>query len=256
MSTKRGIQGKLACPFVFTHGPYQNTWKFTPGYLNSLSNSQDTAKITLKVDGECYWLDQNYQWWGRRDLRVHKKFMKLKKADKLSRAHFEETLAIRKDQDPAMSNWIQCTEPDLKGGHWFGWLPVTSSPKEFKYALEAINNNNVIPSNLTPNQTYELVGPKVQGNPYQLTQHVMVRHGSIPLKTLSITQFKTPESIKDIFTSHDDLLRSEGVVIWLNDQPAWKIHHGHIHDGNDQKLKAWQENPLIPDEFLAFIKDV
>ncbi len=53
----------------------------------------------------------------------------------------------------------------VQEGH--GWVPVW---EEDKWHLEAWDPG-------LPDGTYELVGPKVQGNPYGLDRHVLVRHG-------------------------------------------------------------------------------
>ena len=60
-------------------------------------------------------------------------------------------------------------DPDPVTGHWPGWLPVGGSPDD-KYHREAFCLG-------LADGTYELVGPKVQGNPYNLTEHHLLRHG-------------------------------------------------------------------------------
>lgn len=249
--TSHGVQGKLSTPFIFEHNPYRNTWKFQPNFLLSLEQAVE-FKPTIKIDGECYWLDQNNKWFGRRDLRINKKFKKLKNQGKLTDSHFHQTLNLKQAQDPTMKDWIPCSNPDLKGGHWFGWLPVESAPQEFKWALEAIRHQNFLPDNeIRSNQTYELLGPKVQGNPYGLSQHILCRHGEFVLD-LPRETFQTPESIEQLFET-PEIQRLEGLVIWLDGKPIWKIHHGHIHHGDDQKAKSWRENPFIPDEIRKFL---
>ena len=61
-------------------------------------------------------------------------------------------------------------DPDPVTGHWPGWLLVGDKPED-KYHREAFNGF------LGENGTYELVGPKVQGNPYNLNNHILVKHG-------------------------------------------------------------------------------
>jgi hypothetical protein len=53
-------------------------------------------------------------------------------------------------------------------GHMPGWVPVGDEP-ESRWHREAFNGQ--------PDGTYELCGPKVQGNPQQFAQHVLVPHG-------------------------------------------------------------------------------
>lgn len=60
--------------------------------------------------------------------------------------------------------------PDPVTGHWPGWLLIGDKPED-KYHREAFNGF------LGDNGTYELIGPKVQGNPYNLNNHILVKHG-------------------------------------------------------------------------------
>lgn len=61
--------------------------------------------------------------------------------------------------------------PDPVTGHWPGWVPVEAGKPENKYHLEAFDEN-------LPDGTYELVGPKIQGNLYGLDRHKLVPHGA------------------------------------------------------------------------------
>lgn len=54
-------------------------------------------------------------------------------------------------------------------GKRFGWVPIDSSLKENKYHMEAFNSR-------LSDGTYELVGPKVQGNPEGYEGHELVKH--------------------------------------------------------------------------------
>jgi Family of unknown function (DUF5565) len=55
-------------------------------------------------------------------------------------------------------------------GHWPGWLLVSDIKPEDKYHREAFDIT-------LPDGTYELVGPKIQGNLYGLTKHKLIPHG-------------------------------------------------------------------------------
>ncbi len=61
-------------------------------------------------------------------------------------------------------------DPDPKTGHWPGWLWVSNDDPADKWHREAFNH-------LLADSTYELVGPKVQGNPEGFPIHVLIRHG-------------------------------------------------------------------------------
>lgn len=58
---------------------------------------------------------------------------------------------------------------DFITGKRVGWLPVDPASAEDKYFMEAFYVG-------VPNGTYELVGPKVQGNPENLAAHTLIKH--------------------------------------------------------------------------------
>lgn len=62
-------------------------------------------------------------------------------------------------------------EPDGVTGHWPGWLPVGNGPDDARHR-EAFANQSAYPDG-----TYELIGPKVQGNPERASAHLLVPHG-------------------------------------------------------------------------------
>ena len=64
--------------------------------------------------------------------------------------------------------------PDPNTGHWPGWIPVTNAPED-RWHREAIFIT------YPADGTYELVGPKIQSNPYHHDVHRLVKHGSIVL---------------------------------------------------------------------------
>jgi hypothetical protein len=75
-----------------------------------------------------------------------------------------------KRQPPA--NFEPAQDPDPNTGHWPGWLPVGDEP-ESKWHREAFSNTFFE----WTDGTYELCGPKVQGNPELLAEHMLIKHG-------------------------------------------------------------------------------
>lgn len=65
-------------------------------------------------------------------------------------------------------------DPDPVTGHWPGWLLVGDGPAD-QWHREGFENF-IYPIDI--NGTYELVGPKIQGNPYALTTHSLCPHGN------------------------------------------------------------------------------
>lgn len=63
-------------------------------------------------------------------------------------------------------------DPDPATGHWPGWLPVGDGPDD-RWHREAFAAAGPLPDG-----TYELCGPKVQGNPDDFPTHVLVPHGA------------------------------------------------------------------------------
>jgi hypothetical protein len=62
-------------------------------------------------------------------------------------------------------------DADPATGHWPGWLRV---PKTDKHYWEAFERLESIP---WTERTFELCGPKVNGNPEGLEHHVLIPHG-------------------------------------------------------------------------------
>lgn len=106
---------------------------------------------------------------------------------------------------------MPCQEPDAITGHWPHWVAVT---KEDKWFMEGLHNSNVNGLTLLDG-TYELCGPKVQGNPEKLPFHMLIKHGSESV-TLDDLDFDT---IKDYLSTHD----VEGIVFHHPDGRMCKI---------------------------------
>lgn len=66
-------------------------------------------------------------------------------------------------------------EDDLGTGKTVGWVPVGDGPED-KWHRDALARRT---SELNAG-TYELIGPKVQGNPEQVAQHELVPHAQAP----------------------------------------------------------------------------
>lgn len=69
------------------------------------------------------------------------------------------------------SGFIPAQDPDATTGHWPGWLAVGEGPED-QYHREAWRRPEVYSDG-----TYELVGPKINGNAEECGYHVLVRHG-------------------------------------------------------------------------------
>lgn len=106
---------------------------------------------------------------------------------------------------------FELVETDAATGKSVGWVEVGDGPDD-KWHREAVSNM----IGLIEDGTYELCGPKVQGNPEGYPVHTLVRHGAIGL---------------------DDVPRSfRALSGWLHD----RLYEGvvwHHPDGRMAKIK-------------------
>ena len=105
------------------------------------------------------------------------------------------------------AGFIAAQDPDLVTGHWPGWLAVGDGPED-RWHREGLDTLRALQ---TPSDgTYELVGPKIQGNPYGLRIHVLLRHGNpitAPEPDItfdSIRAYLESEHIEGIVWHHPD----------------------------------------------------
>lgn len=94
--------------------------------------------------------------------------------------------------------------PDPVTGHWPGWIRVDNRPED-KYFLEAITSHPLP----IADGTYELCGPKVQGNPEGLPAHVLIKHGEwllddAPRDFDPIKEYLRGKDIEGIVWHHPD----------------------------------------------------
>lgn len=104
---------------------------------------------TRKYDGTCVMLDDAGQWWARR--------------------------TVKPDQSSPLT--FVPVETDTTTGIVVGWTPVKQSAfvKAHTQAVEShVERRPGVP--LFAPGTYELCGPKVNGNPEDYTRHMLVRH--------------------------------------------------------------------------------
>ncbi len=101
----------------------------------------------------------------------------------------------------APDGWTPAQDvPDLITGHWPGWVEVSVNAPDDKWHVEAFNKFD----KNQPEGTYELIGPKIQGNPYQIDEHTLIKHGCLTL-------FNVPTDYDGLFQYLKDL-NGEGVV--------------------------------------------
>ncbi|WP_441250748.1 hypothetical protein [Kitasatospora sp. McL0602] len=143
---------------------------------------------TRKYDGTCVRLDEDGRWWARREVKPGK-------------------------QPPP---GFLAVERDEVTGKTVGWEPVEQSSFA-KFHAEALAGWAGGPGG------YELIGPKVNGNPDASATHQLVRHG-----------WASPAVGEDVATAPRDF---DGLREWLTDR-AYEGLVFHHPDGRMAKIKA------------------
>lgn len=123
--------------------------------------------------------------------------------------------------------FISAQEPDENTGHWPGWLEVNKDDSSDKYHWEGFNYTKDQKWHRTlENGTYELTGPKINGNKErpdgkEFAQHQLIKHGSYVL-------LKNPRSFDQI----KDFLKNENQEGGYFEGIVW-----HHQDGRMVKIK-------------------
>lgn len=95
---------------------------------------------------------------------------------------------------------IPCQEPDEITGHWPHWVKCNRENPSDKWHFEGFGDGCFAEG------TYELCGPKVQGNPEKLNSHVLIQHGT---DVVCLSDFSF-ESIKSFLSDPENDI--EGIV--------------------------------------------
>ncbi len=108
----------------------------------------------------------------------------------------------------APPNFEPAQEPDKVTGDTPGWVPVGDAPED-RWHREAWEHGN----GSFPDGTYELLGPKVQGNAEHQETHRLTPHGRELLENVP----RDFAGLKDYLAAHE----IEGIVWWRDiDDPA------------------------------------
>lgn len=148
---------------------------------------------TRKYDGTCVMLDEDGQWWARRQVKPGQ----------------------------ARPRGFRVVESDPVTNKAFGWEPMEQSAFA-KWHAEALHPGESATPSRVPG-TYELCGPKINGNPEGFNRHVLVPH-EYAMELRSILDLDTPEELIS-FARWAGEEGYEGIV--------W-----HHPDGRMAKLKA------------------
>jgi len=84
---------------------------------------------------------------------------------------------VKPGRRPAPPDFMPAGLPDPITGEVPGGVPVGHGPAD-KWHREAFESSLGPEGELPPDGTYELIGPKVQGNPEHAQRHLLVPHGN------------------------------------------------------------------------------
>ena len=118
--------------------------------------------------------------------------------------------------------FIPAQDPDPITGHWPGWLMIGSDNGD-KWHREAFSDQQ-----FWEDGTYELCGPKINGNKEKFSKHILIKHGEHVAGTVEIPVPRpvTFESLKDFFGKiHDVPHKDMEGIVW------------HHPDGRMVKIK-------------------
>lgn len=150
---------------------------------------------TRKWDGTCVMLDENGKWWARREVKPGK---------------------------TAPENYVVVNFDEVTGKTQ-GWEPIEQS-SYYQFFLEARGRYSLT-DEVFRGQTYELVGPKVNGDQDRIGYHTLKSHEDAPIIPDLAYMELSPETIMKIIRKIGNFPGWEGVV--------W-----HHPDGRMAKLKA------------------
>lgn len=116
--------------------------------------------------------------------------------------------------------FIDAEAPDPKTEKRVGWVPVGDGPEDkwHRQAYDNLSMSTPMIDRITPG-TYELLGPKIQGNPEGFDQHVLLRHADAE----RLDVYRTFDDLRHFFMEKRPDI--EGIV----------FHHP---DGRMAKIKA------------------
>lgn len=110
---------------------------------------------------------------------------------------------------------IPCQEPDEITGHWPHWVKCERADGTYKWSFDAWDRMD---EDEKVDGTYELCGPKVQGNKEKFTHHILIPHGMDVLNDISDFTF---DGLKEYLSNQN--LDIEGIVFYGRNGEMCKI---------------------------------
>lgn len=128
---------------------------------------------------------------------------------------FYKRYDAKKGKQPS-AGAIPCQpEPDPITGHWPHWVMVDRDNPADKWFLAAFDYSRLLLGlDVRIDATYEAIGFHFQGNPYKISEDLLIRHGSV-----NINCPRSYDGIYDYLSKHN----IEGIVFWKDGSPGCKI---------------------------------
>jgi hypothetical protein len=185
---------------------------------------------TIKMDGSaCLWRDGRL--WKRYDRKLNKPAQR--QLDE-GRDLGPVTEALFKVPP---TGFEPCeAHPDPVTFHWPGWVPISDTDPADQWHREAMAHLD--PAQLVEGQTYELVGPSLAKNTYQLPHHTLWAHGAeqvtLPERTFDALQaFLAAHEVEGLVFHHPDgrmakIRRKDFKLFWVQEDTR-PPRHRHRH---------------------------
>ncbi|TSS60370.1 hypothetical protein Baya_12072 [Bagarius yarrelli] len=231
--------------------------------LNPVAVESDVhhALATEKLDGTCCYVSLyrgEPHLWARLDRKptkqADKRFKKYQYTQKTCKGGF--TWNVEEDFRVVPDSWIPARQVQCESGHPVpdehghipGWVPVDNSNKQYCWHASVVDYDTCEALVLRPSdadeavleivsvslrelmeQTLELIGTNVNGNPYGLGSkrnplHVLVPHGILRVQNAPAVEFGQLYS----WFQDSDAGRVEGIVWHCNDGTLVKVHRHHL----------------------------
>lgn len=173
----------------------------------------DGVVATEKIDGTC--------------CRIHDGKLWKRYDRKPNRRRFSGEPFGVEHAKPAPAGWEACqSAPDPVTGHWPGWLPVDLGAPQDRWHAEAFGGADGLESVCLAPGTYELIGPKIQGNPYGLDRHELVSHGAKRIGFDFFYEGSSPRASYKVLRGFLEKAGVEGLVFYSLEHwgdPDWMV---------------------------------
>lgn len=124
---------------------------------------------------------------------------------KIEDGKFYKRYDAKKGKTPP-EGFIPAQEPDATTGHWPGWIEVTDKPED-KWFREGFEVTDGVFDG-APDGTYELVGPKINGNKEKVPVHLLQPHKQAELEAPrtfnELKEWFKDQNIEGIVWHHPD----------------------------------------------------